>query len=54
MVEGASSGIGTASIIVDRIIPPDESWDGVYRLKLVTRKECYYNGLILKSLIFPT
>jgi hypothetical protein len=53
MVEGASLGIGFASAAVDRIIPLDESWDEVYRLKPFTRKEFCCNGLIVKSSIFP-
>jgi hypothetical protein len=54
MVEGASLGIGFVSAAVDRIIPLDESWDEVYRLKPFTRNEFCCDGLIVKSSIFPT
>jgi len=40
MVEGALLRIGSAFVVVDRIVLLDESWDGVNRLKPVTRKEC--------------
>ena len=53
MVKGASSGIGSASAAVDRIVLLDESWDEVCWLKPVTTNECCCSGLIVKSSIFP-
>jgi hypothetical protein len=52
IVEDGSLRIGSASVVVDRIVSLDESWDKGYWLKLVIRKEFYCNGLIVKSLIF--
>jgi hypothetical protein len=50
----ASLWIGSASAAADRVVPLDESWDEVCRLKPVKRNEYCSIGLIVKSSIFPT
>jgi hypothetical protein len=46
----ASLWIGPASAAVDRVVPLDEGWNDVCRLKPVKRNECCCNGLIIKVL----
>jgi len=43
-----------ASTVVDRVVPPNEGRDEVYRLKPVKRNKCYSTSLMVKTLIFPT
>lgn len=42
-----------ASVVVDKVVPPNVGRDKVCRLKPVKRNECCSVGLMVKSIIFP-